>query len=179
MSSGSSMQYGTATSQSQGNGLWGVPVGGPTMINSQGWGDSSSRGELNMFFEGESTAETVSPVLVPQMGKEISHIELESVEEQLFKAMVFLMFQKNRHAVIKLPEAKRCKRFVTKEVKDGLSTEEEIKDFELAYFQNPQLDYIQTREQGEKAIEDRANRLLLAVEAKEPQDPRCAEELRE
>jgi hypothetical protein len=52
----------------------------------------------------ESTTESVSyvPTLVPVLGKELSHVQFRSLEEQLFRSMAVLFDQKERHGVARL-----------------------------------------------------------------------------
>jgi hypothetical protein len=54
--------------------------------------------------ESESTSESVSyvPTIVPVLGKELSHVQFRSLEEQLFRSMAVLFDQKERHGVARL-----------------------------------------------------------------------------
>ncbi|HVT27121.1 MAG TPA: type IV secretion system DNA-binding domain-containing protein [Lacipirellulaceae bacterium] len=62
--------------------------------------ESSSESESH----SESTSESVSyvPTLVPVLGKELSHVQFRSLEEQLFRSMAVLFDQKERHGVARL-----------------------------------------------------------------------------
>jgi hypothetical protein len=68
------------------------------------WNESlaNSAGTSSTWTESESESETESSVLIPVMGKELSHVQFRSLEEQLFRAMAVLFDQKQRHGVARL-----------------------------------------------------------------------------
>jgi hypothetical protein len=61
---------------------------------------SSSTSESWSDTESESTTET--PTLVPVVGKELSHVQFRSLEEQQFRAMATLFDQQERHCVVRI-----------------------------------------------------------------------------
>ncbi len=61
---------------------------------------SSNSGES--YSESESESETSSPMLIPVIGKELSHVQFRSLEEQLFRAMAVLFDQQQRQGVARL-----------------------------------------------------------------------------
>ncbi len=52
--------------------------------------------------DGVSESETVSSMLIPIMGKEVSHIQFRSLEEQLHMAMAALFDQEQREGAVRL-----------------------------------------------------------------------------
>jgi hypothetical protein len=68
------------------------------------WNQSNadSTGTSHMRVTGGGSTETEVPFLRPVMGKELSSVQFEPLEEQLFRAMAVLHDQKQRHAVARL-----------------------------------------------------------------------------
>jgi len=104
---GTGLQRGSAT----GAGLGGTESFGgwdDAMLHAQGRSQSSSDFESASESENESEfeafAESVSrvPTLVPVIGKELSHVQFRSIEEQLFRSMAVLFDQRQRHGVARL-----------------------------------------------------------------------------
>ncbi len=52
--------------------------------------------------EGSSESTSRVPMLIPEFGKELSHIQFRSLEEQKFRAMAALFDQQERRAVARL-----------------------------------------------------------------------------
>lgn len=50
----------------------------------------------------EGSSETDTPMLMPQLGKELSHVQFRDLEEQLFRSMAALFDQKQRQCVARL-----------------------------------------------------------------------------
>ena len=100
------------TSYSRGSSLGGGSFSGTTDTESEGgitddddarsWARAAalSGGHSDTFTESES--ETTSPMLIPIMGKELSHVQFRSLDEQLFRAMAVLFDQEQRQAVARL-----------------------------------------------------------------------------
>jgi hypothetical protein len=72
--------------------------------NPQSWNESSaaSDGGSSTWTESESESESQSSVLIPVMGKELSHVQFRSLEEQLFRAMAVLFDQKERQGAARI-----------------------------------------------------------------------------
>jgi hypothetical protein len=103
----------------------------------------------------ESTTESVSyvPTLVPVLGKELSHVQFRTLEEQLFRAMAFLFDQKERHGVARLVGMNAPVSIRTPEVKKMPGNEERTKGYlDACYAKLP------FAVQGEKARELLATR---------------------
>jgi hypothetical protein len=47
---------------------------------------------------------TTSTVLIPELGKELSHVQFKSLEEQLHGAMMSLFDQKQRYCVVRVAD---------------------------------------------------------------------------
>lgn len=61
-----------------------------TDSDSESWSDSSG------WSESEQT------VLIPELGKELSHVQYRSLDEQMFRSMAALFDQQQRHCVVRL-----------------------------------------------------------------------------
>jgi len=79
------------------------PSGDPQSISESESG-FSAESESESESSSESTSESVShvPMLIPVFGKELSHVQFRSLEEQLFRAMAVLFDQQERHSVARL-----------------------------------------------------------------------------
>lgn len=71
------------------------------LSTSLSWSDFASDSASENHSASESTSESRSlvPMLIPVFGKELSHVQFRSLEEQLFRAMAVLFDQKERQAV--------------------------------------------------------------------------------
>lgn len=75
-------------------------------------GLSASENESEATTYGESGSEswsvsegvTRSPVLIPQMGRELSHVQFRSLEEQLHRSMAALFDQRQRQGVVRIAD---------------------------------------------------------------------------
>ena len=108
-SSGSSASTGEGDSYAEADGIF-DDTGGHRLSESFGdnesWSSSTSESttssESKNWSESESHSVTTSTMLIPQMGREISHVQFRSLEEQLFRSMAALFSQPQRHAVVRL-----------------------------------------------------------------------------
>src|SRR5450432_4065989 len=113
--------YGKSTSQGQGRASQtgkssGRGVGGTQQFEGDGTENedpiftSKSESEFeaisgsssDSWSESETTSETEVPTLIPVLGKELSHVQFRSLEEQLFRAMAVLFDQQQRQGVARL-----------------------------------------------------------------------------
>jgi hypothetical protein len=107
-SSGSShgSQLGRASGTGSGGteGFSGNSAGGTGYSSSQSESEFSSESESDSESSSESTSESTSyvPTLVPVLGKELTHVQFRSLDEQLFRAMAVLFDQKQRQGVVRL-----------------------------------------------------------------------------
>ena len=78
---------------------------------------------------GETSSETTGETIVPILGRELSSVQFESLENQRHVAMAVLHNQKQRQFVAKLPGSMTPYSVVTPFVKQSLSTEEMTQQF--------------------------------------------------
>jgi len=66
--------------------------------------DFQSMSQSESESSSESSSESVSyvPTLVPVLGKELSHVQFRSLQEQVFRSMAVLFDQQERHGVARL-----------------------------------------------------------------------------
>jgi len=120
------------------------------------WNESSanSAGTSSTWTESESESTSESSVLVPVMGKELSHVQFRSLEEQLFRAMAVLFDQKERHGVGRLVGMNAPVSLVTPDVARMPSSPERIKRYlDRCYVKLP---FALTSEKARKQVVDRA-----------------------
>ena len=108
-SSGSS--HGTQQGRSSGHGSGGTEAffgdgEGANGPHSSSFSESDfsaeSSSESESYSESESESVSYVPTLIPVLGKELSHVQFRSLEEQLFRSMAVLFDQKERHGVARL-----------------------------------------------------------------------------
>jgi len=63
-----------------------------------------SEGKSESWARGKSHSQSTVPMLIPEFGKELSHVQFRSLEEQVFRAMATLFDQKQRQGVARLVE---------------------------------------------------------------------------
>jgi hypothetical protein len=70
---------------------------------SESWSkfQATSGSESRTWLEGKSESESEAPVLIPLMGKELSSVQFEGLEDQLFRAMAVLHDQQQRQFVVR------------------------------------------------------------------------------
>ena len=76
---------------------------------------------------------TDSPVLIPVMGKELSHIQFRNLEEQLFRAMAALFDLTERQAVVRMKGMKVPVSVFSKFIKPSYASKERIDKYRLNY----------------------------------------------
>lgn len=105
---------------------------------------SSAWGEANV--SGEST----SPILIPQMGKELSSVQFEPLEEQLFRAMGKLHDQQQRHFVTRLVGSRIPRSVRTPTINPRPTSEEMVEKFTQKLFRR--TDCALLRGEADRAI---------------------------
>lgn len=63
---------------------------------------SESQSASDIYSESETHSMSRVPMLLPVMGKELSHVQFRSLDEQLFRSMALLFDQKERHSVARI-----------------------------------------------------------------------------
>lgn len=134
---------------------------------------ATSSGETHATSTATTEGSSDVPMLVPQLGKELSSVQFRSLEEQLFRAMAVLFDQEQRQCVVRVVGQKAPVSLFTPEVSDGYATDEWVAECTLAYlrrwkFALPYRTAIRNVLEREKTFE----RKLL--ESNPPQEPRSA-----
>jgi hypothetical protein len=109
VSSSSGASSGSQRGSASGAGYGGTSVfpfdeTGIPSSTSQSWSafSSDSSSESESYSESRTESVTRVPMLVPEFGKELSHVQFRSLEEQLFRAMAVLFDQQQRQGVARL-----------------------------------------------------------------------------
>ncbi len=63
---------------------------------------SESQSASDIYSESEAHSTSRVPMLLPVMGKELSHVQFRSLDEQLFRSMALLFDQRERHSVARV-----------------------------------------------------------------------------
>jgi hypothetical protein len=121
-------------------------------------GTSTSRSEYGSRSMGESSADSKSsghsenwaPMLMPQIGQELSHVQFRSLEEQLHRAMAALFDQEQRQGVARLVGMRAPVSIVTPYLADTPTNEQRMNDFTDTLY--ARLPFAVPREKAEKII---------------------------
>jgi hypothetical protein len=90
-----------------------------TESGSQSEYQSESNSENRFATEGESSSIARSTVLIPELGKELTHVQFATLEDQLFEAMQSLFAQDERECTARLAGMKAPASLRTFEVEPG------------------------------------------------------------
>ena len=133
------------------------------------WNESNatSTGTSNMSVRGGGTSEAEVPFLRPILGKELSSVQFEPLEEQLFRAMAVLHDQKQRHAVARIVGMPRPVAIVTPTISKSPADPKMVKAFLTKKYRK--LPYALRSADAQKAIADREKELTEGL-------PRAADE---
>ncbi len=174
----------TSTSRGRSSSTGGGAFTGTTAGNSSGgfasgddrgtansWNESlaNSAGDSSTWTESESENETTSSVLIPVFGKELSHVQFRSLEEQLFRAMAMLFDQKERCGVARMVGMSAPVSVVTPEVVKMPSSPERTKRFLDRHY--GKLPFALTSGQAEKQIKERAEKFADELFKETVQEP--------
>jgi len=149
-----------------------------SFADNESWSSSTSETQTSSESESQSQSEsnsvTSSTMLIPQMGREISHVQFRSLEEQLFRSMAALFSQPPRHAVVRLlgmraPVTIQTLPIPPQFVRPGCVA---------AYLarQYAKWDFCMLRQQAMRAVAERDNRFLqsFAIEQLRAAEPKPA-----
>ena len=119
----------------------------------------ASESESESDSHSESTTRSVSyvPTIVPVLGKELSHVQFRSLEEQLFRSMAILFDQKQRHGVARLVGMNAPVALHTPEVAKMPGSEERRKKYIEACYQK--LPFALPTAEAQKQIAERTQNL--------------------
>jgi len=175
LSSGTSAgsQRGSATGAGYGGtGVFPSDESGIPSSNSQSWSSfaSDSFSESESYSESRSESVTRVPMLVPELGKELSHVQFRSLDEQNFRAMAVLFDQQERQSVARLVGMNAPVSIVTPNVGKKPGNEKRTRRFlENCYSKLP---FALPSAEAQKQIADRSEAfgetLLLKESSEEP-----------
>lgn len=119
--------------------------------------EQESDGEAWSESYSESTTTTRTPMLMPIMGKELSSVQFESLEEQMFRAMAVLFDQAQRHAVVRLDGMKRPVSIQAPNVPDSFSSATAREEMRQHYLSR--WPFVLSAEESRKRLEARDRHL--------------------
>jgi hypothetical protein len=155
----SGQSRGTQRGQAGGAGMGGTAGffdGVETLNTSESQSAFQSESESSSDGWSESTSESRSlvPTLVPVFGKELSHVQFRSLDEQLFRAMAVLFDQKQRQGVARLVGMSAPVSIYTPTVEKMPSSEERTKKFLDRCYEK--LPFAMPRAKAQKQLAERA-----------------------
>lgn len=174
----------TSTSRGRSSSAGGGAFTGTTAGNSSGgfasgddrgdansWNESlaNSSGDSSTWTESENENETTASVLIPVLGRELSHVQFRTLEEQLFRAMAMLFDQKERCGVARMVGMNAPVSIVTPEVAKMPSSLERTKRFLDQHY--GKLPFALTSSQAEKQIKERAEKFADELFKEAEQEP--------
>ena len=94
----------------------------------EAWSRLASTASGTTFASTTATTEGESdvPMLMPQLGQELSSVQFRSLDEQLFRAMAVLFDQKQRQCVVRIVNQKAPVSLFTPEVSEGYVSDERV-----------------------------------------------------
>lgn len=130
---------------------------------------STSESESEAWSESSTYSSSQAPMLVPLIGKELSHVQFRSLEEQLFRAMAVLFDQKERHGVARLVGMRAPVSIQTPTVVKPPTTPERLKRFlDLCYNKLP---FALPSAEAKKQVIEREETILAEVLSKASDEP--------
>jgi hypothetical protein len=115
---------------------------------------ADSTGGSSTWTESETESETESTVFIPVMGKELSHVQFRSLEEQLFRSMAVLFDQEQRQGVARLVGMNAPVSLFTPTVQKVPSSAERTKGFLAKCYKG--LPFALPASEAQKQLSDRA-----------------------
>jgi hypothetical protein len=179
--------YGTSSSTGKSTGIQhghasGAGLGGTSVFDdagtlgstSESWSSfaSDSFSESALWSESQSESKTDVPMLIPVFGKELSHVQFSTLEEQLFRAMAVLFDQQQRQGVARLVGMNAPVSIFTPEASKKPGNEERTKRFlEKCY---KKLPFALPAADAQKQIAERAETLAKALLPETADEPKTA-----
>jgi len=173
--------YSRGKSTSQGGGSFtgttatkssGGSASGNEQFDANTWNESQadSGGDSQTWTESENESETESSVLIPVMGKELSHVQFRSLEEQLFRAMAVLFDQQERQGVTRLVGMSAPVSTHTPTVRKMPSSPERTKRYLDSCY--AKLPFALPHDKAQKRVADRADNFADELFRETAQEPR-------
>jgi hypothetical protein len=178
-SSSSGRSAGSQRGSASGAGYGGTSVfpfdeTGMPSSTSQSWSSfaSDSFGESESSSESRTESVTRVPMLVPEFGKELSHVQFRSLDEQLFRAMAVLFDQQQRQGVARLVGMNAPVSIYTPDVGKKPGNERKTREFlERCYGKLP---FALPSVEAQKQIADRADTFVETVLRESADEPATA-----
>jgi hypothetical protein len=166
-STGGGAFVGTTGSKSSGG-----SASGSEQFDARMWNESlaNSAGDSSTWTESENESETQSSILIPVFGKELSHVQFRSLEEQLFRSMAVLFDQKERCGVARMVGMSAPVSVVTPEVVKMPSSPERTKRFLDRHY--AKLPFAIPYEKAQKQVADRAEKFGEELFMEATQEPK-------
>lgn len=179
--------YGTSVSSGRGGGTQqghasGAGMGGTNVFDDEGRpmsGSNSSSSfasdsfsESASWSESETTSKSEVPMLIPIIGKELSHVQFRSLEEQKHRAMAVLFDQQQRQGVARLVGMNAPVAIFTPEVNERPDNEERTKRFLDSCYSK--LPFALPAAEARKKIADRAKSFSEDILGEAIDEPKTA-----
>jgi hypothetical protein len=133
-------------------------------------GDSQNASQSTATSDASSESESEVPVLIPVFGQEISSVQFRSIEEQQFRARQRIMFQSDRHAIVRVRGMKAPVAIVTPEVESSRRTTETVEEYRCE--QLAKWPFSLSYEEANQRLLERKKTLCIATLATEPEPVR-------
>lgn len=118
---------------------------------------ASSESENRSWSEATAESESESPMQIPVFGKELSSVQFESLDEQLFRAMAVLFDQKQRQCVVRTVGSRVPVSLFTPTVKEVPRTVERVERYTQKLLEN--CPFALRSVEAEKQLADRDNQI--------------------
>ena len=153
--------HGSQSGHSAGKGVGGTvthsDLGGDSHSESSSKFQAQSGSDSQTSSEGKAEGESESPMLIPQMGKELSSVQYENLEEQLFRAMAVLHDQEQRQCVVRPVGAKVPVSLFTPTVENVPQTSERTERYTAKLLNK--LPFALKTVEAQKQLADRAQQM--------------------
>jgi hypothetical protein len=124
---------------------------------------SHSESHSSSWADAHVSGETTSSLLIPEMGKELSSVQFESLEEQLFRAMGKLHDQAQRHFVTRLVGSRIPRSVRTPNVEPTPVSKERVEKFTQKLLNR--VEFARLRGEADRAIERNRKKVVALLEA--------------
>lgn len=145
------------------------------LTDTESWNEhfAESAAESQSWSHSESSSVSETPMLMPVLGKEISHVQFATLEEQLFRGMAALFDQKQRQAVVRLVGMKAPVSIFTPVVEEGIARPERVRQYTQSLLERwpfalPAAEALKRLTDRQKYFEQDFLRDALAAVADEP-----------
>jgi hypothetical protein len=138
-----------------------------SMSEAHSSGDSQSASQSSATSDASSESESEVPVLIPVFGQELASVQFRNLEEQRFRAQQRIMFQPDRHAIVRVRGMREPVAIVTPEVESGRRTTEVVEEYRRE--QLAKWPFSLSYEEANQRLLERKKTLCIATPATEPE----------